>query len=104
VIIELKVAPDREMVFQAADYWRKIEFQRRKGNLQKAKIFGDAEILNAPALVYLVAPALSFHIDLKFLARSIAPVIEIYRFDLNENWRESLKVIGREKLAADFRG
>jgi hypothetical protein len=47
VIIELKVSPDREMIFQAADYWRKIESQRRKGNLQKAKIFGDLEIANA---------------------------------------------------------
>ena len=37
IIIELKVAPDREMIFQAADYWRKIELQRRKGNLQKAE-------------------------------------------------------------------
>ncbi|HLM62161.1 MAG TPA: hypothetical protein VK308_15260, partial [Pyrinomonadaceae bacterium] len=44
VIIELKISPDREMIFQAADYWLKIELQRRKGNLQKAKIFGDLEI------------------------------------------------------------
>ncbi|MDQ3633733.1 MAG: hypothetical protein M3405_04395 [Acidobacteriota bacterium] len=29
VIIELKVSPDREMIFQAVDYWRKIELQRR---------------------------------------------------------------------------
>ena len=28
VIIELKTQPDREMVFQAADYWRKIDLQR----------------------------------------------------------------------------
>jgi hypothetical protein len=100
VVIELKVAPDRAGVFQAADYWRKIELQRRTGNLQKAKIFGDAEIADAPALCYLVAPTLSFHKDSKFLARTIAPEIEIYRFDLNENWRENLKVLRREKLAA----
>jgi hypothetical protein len=101
VVIELKVAPDRAAVFQAADYWRKIERQRKSGNLQKAKIFGDAaEIQNAPALVYLVAPALSFHREQPFLARTITPEIELYRFDLNENWRENLKVLGREKLAA----
>jgi hypothetical protein len=98
VIIELKVAPDRAAVFQAADYWRKIELQRRNGNLQKAKIFGDLKISDAPALIYLAAPALSFHRDQTFLARTIAPEIEIYRIDLNKNWRANLKVLRREKL------
>lgn len=98
IVIELKVAPDREMIFQAADYWRKIELQRRGGNLQKAEIFGDLEISDAPAIVYLAAPTLSFHYDFDFLAKTVAPEIEIYRFDLNENWRETLKVLKRERI------
>jgi hypothetical protein len=97
VIIELKVSPDREMIFQAADYWRKIELQRRKGILQKAKIFGDLEISDKPTIIYLVAPTLSFHRDFRFLAKTISSEIEIYRFDLAENWREDLKVLRREK-------
>lgn len=99
VIVELKVSPDREMIFQAADYWRKIELQRRKGNLQKAKIFGNLEIADAPTLVYLVAPTLSFHYDFEFLSKTVSPEIEIYRFDLNENWREDLKVLRRGKVS-----
>lgn len=101
IVIELKVAPDREMIFQAIDYRRKIESQRRAGNLQTAKVFGDLEISDAPTLVYLVAPFLSFHRDFDFLAQTVSPEIEIYRFDLNENWRKNLKVLGRKKLAAD---
>lgn len=96
VIIELKVAPDRAAVFQAANYWRKIEAQRRSGNLRRAKIFGEAEIADAPALCYLVAPALAFHRDSEFLANTVAPEIEIYRFDLNESWRREIKVLGRK--------
>ena len=96
IIIELKVAPDREMIFQAADYWRKIELQRRKGNLNKAKIFGDSLIADKPAICYLVAPTLSFHPDFKFLSRTISNEIEIHRFNLAENWRENLKVLNRE--------
>jgi hypothetical protein len=96
VVIELKVAPDRAAVFQAADYWRKIELLRRSGNLQKAKIFGDLEITDAPALCYLVAPTLSFHRDFSFLAQTISDEIEIYRFDLNENWRRAIKVLERK--------
>jgi len=98
IIIELKVAPDREVVFQAADYWRKIEVQRRAGNLQGAKIFGDLKISNQHALVFIVAPFLSFHRDFDFLAQTISKEIEIFRFDLNENWREKLKVLGRKKV------
>jgi hypothetical protein len=96
VIIELKTAPDREMVFQAADYWRKIELQRRRGQLAKAKIFGDLEILDKPALVYAVAPALSFHRDFEFFAQKLSSEIELWRFELHENWRKEIKVIGRK--------
>ena len=98
IVTELKVAPDREMIFQAADYWRKIESQRRNGNLRAAKIFGDLEIADEPTLVYLAAPTLSFHRDFEFLSKTVSPEIEIYRFDLNENWRENLKVMKVEKI------
>jgi hypothetical protein len=99
VVIELKTSADREMIFQAIDYWRKIELQRISGSLQAAKVFGDAKISDQPALIYLVAPMLSFHRDFEFLARTVSPQIEIMRFCLNENWRESLKVIKRDDLS-----
>ena len=97
VIIELKTSPDREMVFQAADYWRKIELQRRRGLLAKARLFGDREILDEPALVYAVAPALSFHRDFEYFARKLAPEIELWRFELHEDWRRAIKVIARRE-------
>ncbi len=98
IIIELKVAPDREMIFQAVDYWRKIELSRRKGNLQNIKLFGDLAISDAPTLVYLVAPTLSFHRDFSFFAKTVASEIEIFRFNLNENWRENLQVMKVEEI------
>ncbi len=99
IVVELKTAPDREMIFQAAGYWRQIEFLRRKGNLRAARIFGDLEIADEPALCYLAAPFLSFHYDFDFLAQTVSKEIEIYRFDLNENWRESLKVMRRSRIS-----
>ncbi len=101
IVIELKTTPDREMIFQAVDYWRKIELQRRSGNLQAAKIFGDLEITDEPAIIYLVAPTLSFHYDFNFLSQTVSPEIEIYRFDLNENWRENLKVMKVLKVKSE---
>ena len=97
VIVELKTSPDREMVLQAADYWRKIELQRRRGVLAKARLFGDREILDEPALVYAAAPALSFHRDFEYFARKLAPEIELWRFELHEAWRNEVKVIARKE-------
>ena len=99
VIIEIKASPDREMPFQAADYWRKIEHLRRRGELKRAKVFGDLEILDMPALVYAVAPALSFHRDFEYFARMLSKKIELWRFELHENWRAEIKVIARKNYS-----
>ncbi len=99
VIIELKTQPDREMVLQAADYWRKIELQRRRGILASADLFGGREIANKPAIIYLAAPAWSFHRDVEFFARSISPEIELWRFELHEHWREVVSVISRQNYS-----
>ena len=98
VIIELKTSPDREMVFQAADYWRKIELQRRRGDLARARAFGDLEILDKPALVYAVAPALGFHRDFGLFAAMLSEKIELWRFELHESWREEIKVLHRRSV------
>jgi hypothetical protein len=95
VVIELKVAEDREHVLQGADYWRRTELYRRHGHLTRAALFGDATIADEPPLVYLVAPTLRFHRSFNLLARAIAPQIEIYRFDLNEDWRDGVRVMRR---------
>jgi hypothetical protein len=95
VIIELKTSPDRETVFQAADYWRKIELQRRRGELRRIRAFGDMEILDKPALVYVVAPALSFHRDFGLFAQMLRKEIEVWRFELHQDWRAKIKVLVR---------
>ena len=102
VIIELKTQPDREMVFQAADYWRKIELQRRRGLLAEANLFGGLEILDKPALVYLVAPAWSFHRDFGFFARTVSSEIELWRFELHEHWRDKIRVVARQDYHNNF--
>lgn len=94
-VIELKVAADREHVFQGLDYWTRIELHRRWGTIQRSRLFDDAEIADEPPLVYLAAPMLSFHRDFATLARAVSPEIEIYRFDLNEDWRAGIKVTRR---------
>jgi hypothetical protein len=96
VVIELKVNEDREHVFQGVDYWRRVEAHRRRGHITSTKLFGDREISDESPLVYLVAPTLRFHPSFATLARTIAPDIEIYRFDINEDWRSGVRVARRE--------
>lgn len=98
VVIELKTAPDREMIFQAANYWRQIELQRRCGNLQKIGLFDDLKIADEAALIYLVAPLMSFHHEFEALARAVSSEIEIWRFDLNEDWQNGIRVSHRKRV------
>jgi hypothetical protein len=98
VVIELKVNEDREHVFQGVDYWRRVEAHRRRGHISAAKLFGDRDISDESPLVYLVAPTLRFHPSFATLGRTIAPDIEIYRFDINEDWRAGVRVVRRERV------
>src|SRR5882672_1848812 len=99
-VIELKVSEDREHVFQGVDYWRRVEAHRRRGHISTARLFGDREIAGESPLVYLVAPTLRFHPSFATLARTIAPDIEVYRFDINEDWRGGVRVVRRERVNA----
>ena len=98
VVIELKVSEDREHVLQGADYWRRVEAHRRRGHIAKAKLFGARTISDEPPLVYLVAPTLRVHPSFQTLAQCISSDIEIYRFDINEDWRSGVRVMRRERV------
>lgn len=95
VVIELKVFEDREHVFQGVGYWQRVEAHRRRGHLARAKLFGERRIRDKSPLVYLVAPTLRVHPTFNTLARFVSPDIEIYRFDINEDWRSGVRVMRR---------
>jgi hypothetical protein len=98
VVIELKVSEDREHVLQGADYWRRVEAHRRRGHIAKAKLFGPRKIRDEPPLVYLVAPTLRVHSSFQTIAGFISPDLEIYRFDINEDWRSGVRVMRRSRV------
>jgi hypothetical protein len=98
VVIELKVSENREHVLQGADYWRRVEAHRRRGHIARAKLFGARTIRDEAPLVYLVAPTLRVHPAFQTLAHCISSHIEIYRFDINEDWRTGVRVMRRERV------
>lgn len=97
-VIELKIFESREDVLQGVDYWQRVESHRRRGNIARTRLFGDRRIKNEPPLIYLVAPTLRVHPSLTTMAHAIAPDLEIYRFDINEDWRAGVRVMRRELL------
>ena len=103
VVIELKVSEDAALPLQGADYWRRISTYQRAGHIRRARLFGDAEISAEPPLVYFVAPLLRFHRLFGRLADCITPEIEMYRFDLNEDWRAGVRVIRRVALISQWK-
>lgn len=98
VVIELKVFEDREHVLQGSDYWRRVEAHRRRGHISRAKLFGERQILDQAPLVYLVAPTLRVHPSFQKLASCIDSQIELYRFDINEDWRSGVRVMRRMRV------
>ncbi|MCA1616504.1 MAG: hypothetical protein LC800_20900, partial [Acidobacteria bacterium] len=97
VVVELKVSEDAALPLQGADYWRRVESHRRAGHVERARLFGDAAISDDAPLVYLVAPLLRFHHAFGTLARAVSPEIEMYRFDINEDWRAGVRVVRRSR-------
>lgn len=98
VVIELKVSEDREHVLQGADYWQRVEAHRRRGHIWRARLFGERRISAESPLVYLVAPTLRVHPSFQTLARLIDSKVEIYRFDINEDWRSGVRVMRRMRV------
>jgi hypothetical protein len=98
VVIELKVSEDREHVLQGADYWQRVEAHRRRGHIWRARLFGERRISAESPLVYLVAPTLRVHPSFQTLARLISPNVEMYRFDINEDWRSGVRVMRRMRV------
>ncbi len=98
VVIELKVAEDAELPLQGLDYWLKVEWHRQRGDFRRRGYFPDMEIANEPALLFLVSPLLRFHRTFNLVAGWIDPQVPVYKVGLNDNWRQGIKVLLKERL------
>ena len=79
----------------------------RWGNFVNQELYGGPTTLPwginidaAHRVAGFTDPALRFHPSFATLARTIAPDIEIYRFDINEDWRSGVHVVRRERINA----
>ncbi len=98
VVMELKVSEETEFPFQALDYWLRVEWHRSRGDFQRRGYFEGLSLIDAPPLLYLVAPLFRFHETTKLVAASIHERVPVYRIGINEDWRGGVRVLLRERL------
>jgi hypothetical protein len=98
VVMELKVSEETEFPFQALDYWLRVEWHRSRGDFHRRGYFEGLSLMDAPPLLYLVAPLFRFHETTKLIAASIHQRVPVYRIGINEDWRRGVRVLLRERL------
>ncbi len=96
-VLELKVAEDPHLPLQALDYWMRVAWHLRRGELQA--LFPGNLLENKPPKLLLIAPAMTFHSSTADILHYFSPEIEIERIGVNSDWRKSLRVVLRLKGA-----
>jgi hypothetical protein len=98
VVIEIKAVAEPELPMQGLDYWLRIEQARRRGDFKRRRLFEGVDLADAPPLLFLVAPVLSFHRSFRTVAGCLSRKVEAYRIGVNGGWRSRIKVELKERV------
>ena len=96
-VVELKAGEDIHLPLQGLDYWARVAWHQRQGELARFGYFPGQEISPAPPLLLLAAPALHVHPATDAILRYLSPEIEWELLGLDERWREELRVVFRKR-------
>jgi len=97
-VIEVKVQKSIDLLLQGLAYWR-IVFQAQQENaFQKNGYFDSLRVSEEPPLLYCVTPLLSLHADQRLFARHLRPEVEVYLIGVNNDWRNGISVLRKERL------
>lgn len=92
-VLELKVTEDIHLPIQALDYWMRINWHARRGELNH--LFPKVPIQQTAPKLVLLAPATQFHSTNATILRYFSSTVEVERVGINTEWREDLRVILR---------
>jgi hypothetical protein len=95
-ILELKANEDIHLPLQGLDYWARVRWHQLNGGFVRNGYFAGRELSDAPPLLYLVAPALRTHPATDTLLRYLSPHIEWTVAQVDEHWRDRLRVVNRK--------
>jgi hypothetical protein len=99
VVLELKADDDIHLPLQGLDYWARVRWHQQHGEFTRNGYFAGRELSSAPPLLYLVAPALRVHPRTDVLLRYLSPRIEWALVQIDERWREQVRVVNRKHPA-----
>jgi hypothetical protein len=99
-VLELKANEDIHLPLQGLDYWVRVRWHQQHGEFARNGYFAGRELSSAPPLLYLVAPVLHVHPATDALLRYLSPRVEWSLVEIDENWRESVRVVQRKRAAA----
>jgi len=95
-VLELKANEDIHLPLQGLDYWARVRWHQQHGEFARNGYFAGRELSSAPPLLYLVAPALHVHPKTDILLRYLSPRIDWTLVELDERWREAVRVVERK--------
>jgi hypothetical protein len=98
-VLELKANEDIHLPLQGLDYWARVRWHQQHGEFTRNGYFAGRELSSAPPMLYLVAPVLHVHPTTDVLLRYLSPRIEWALVQLDEHWREGVRVINRKHPA-----
>jgi len=92
-VLELKVTEDVHLPLQALDYWMRIAWHAKQGELNH--LFPGISLDTKPPRLLLIAPAMSFHSTNATVLSYFSAGIEVERIGINEGWRQAIRVVLR---------
>lgn len=98
-VLELKANEDIHLPLQGLDYWARVRWHQQHGEFTRNGYFAGRDISSAPPLLYLVAPALRVHPATDTLLRYLSPRVEWSLVQIDERWRDGVRVVHRKHPA-----
>lgn len=95
-VLELKANEDIHLPLQGLDYWARVRWHQQHGEFTRNGYFAGRELSSQPPMLFLVAPALRVHPTTDILLRYLSPKIEWTLVEVDERWREELRVVNRK--------
>ncbi len=94
-VLELKVEKDLGLIFQALDYWERVETHLRRGDFERGGYFGGMTLSPESPLLYLVSPLFEFHRVMPVLRARLRRRVRFRCVGVNADWRRELKTLRR---------
>ncbi len=103
-VLELKADEDIHLPLQGLDYWARVRWHQQHGEFARQGYFAGRELSSAPPLLFLVAPALRVHPATDILLRYLSPRIEWTVVQVDEHWRDGVRVVNKKHPAGATKG